>query len=89
MAGVAPENRGARFVCVIAVVARGKLIRTIRRTCGGEILERTEGTGGFGYDPIFYYPPGGKSFALMTGAEKNRVSHRGKALRALAGYLKS
>jgi len=89
MAGLSHEDRGARFVCVIAVVSRGKAIRTIRRTCHGEILDRTEGTGGFGYDPIFYHPPAQKSFARMTGAEKNGVSHRGKALRALAGYLKS
>jgi XTP/dITP diphosphohydrolase len=88
MADVPAEKRAARFVCVIAVVSEGKIIRTFRGTCRGDILFQSEGTGGFGYDPIFHYTPAGKSFAAMTGAEKNRVSHRGRALRALARYLK-
>jgi len=82
-----PEQRGARFVCVMAVVARGKVVKTIRRTCRGMILTSPGGEGGFGYDPIFYYPPAGKTFARMERTEKNRVSHRGKALRALATFL--
>jgi len=89
MKGVPENERRARFVCVIAVVSDGQLIKTIRRTCRGSILFKPDGTGGFGYDPIFYYPPAQKSFARMTRTEKNGVSHRGKALRALPAIIKN
>ena len=54
----------------------------------GEVLRKTEGEGGFGYDPIFYYPPFGKTLAQVTPEEKNRVSHRGQALKILYEKLK-
>ena len=81
------EDRRARFVCVIALVNRGELIRTFRGVVEGEILEEPRGTEGFGYDPLFYYPPYGRSFGEISVEEKMAVSHRGKALTALFRYL--
>ncbi len=81
------EDRRARFVCVIALVNRGELIRTFRGVVEGEILEEPRGAGGVGYDPLFYYPPYGRSFGEISVEEKMAVSHRGKALTALFRYL--
>ena len=77
------KDREATFVCVIAIaVPRGPAL-IYEGTCKGIITEEITGTGGFGYDPVFYYPPLGKTFAEMTPEEKNRVSHRGKAMAEL------
>jgi len=77
------KYREATFVCVIAIaVPRGPAL-IYEGTCNGIITEEITGTGGFGYDPVFYYPPLGKTFAEMTPEEKNRVSHRGKAMAEL------
>jgi len=81
------ENRRARFLCVIALADRGKLLRTFRGTVEGEILEAPRGAGGFGYDPLFYYPHYGRAFGEVSAEEKMAVSHRGKALTALFRYL--
>ena len=81
------EDRHARFDCVIALANRGELIRTFRGVVEGEILEEPRGTEGFGYDPLFYYPPYGRSFGEISVEEKMAVSHRGKALTALFRYL--
>jgi XTP/dITP diphosphohydrolase len=81
------ENRLARFVCVIALADRGKLVGTFRGVVDGEILDVPRGAGGFGYDPMFYYPPYGRSFAEVSGEEKMAVSHRGKALTALLKFV--
>ena len=81
------ENRRARFVCVIALTNRGELLRSFRGVVEGEILEGPRGAGGFGYDPLFYYPPYGRSLAEVSLEEKMTVSHRGKALAALFRYL--
>ncbi len=83
-------DRGAAFVCVIACVfpddvCHGHFFRGETR---GEIIDDYRGEGGFGYDPIFYYPPMGKTFAELTSDEKNSVSHRGKAIELLAKMLK-
>ena len=77
------EDRRARFVCVIALCNRGELVRNFRGVVEGELLEEPRGTGGFGYDPVFYYPPYARSFGEVSMEEKLAVSHRGKALRAL------
>jgi XTP/dITP diphosphohydrolase len=77
------EDRRARFVCAIALSNRGELVRTFRGFVEGEVLETPRGTEGFGYDPLFYYPPYGRAFGEVPLAEKMAVSHRGKALRAL------
>ena len=81
------ENRRARFVCVIALANRGELIRTFRGAVEGEILEAPRGNEGFGYDPLFYFPPYGRSFGEVSVEEKMAVSHRGQALAALFRYL--
>jgi XTP/dITP diphosphohydrolase len=86
LAGVA--NRKARFVCVVALAKRGKLIQTFRGEVEGEILTELRGTEGFGYDPLFYFPPFGKSFGEIPDDEKFSVSHRGKALISMLNYLK-
>jgi XTP/dITP diphosphohydrolase len=81
------EDRRARFVCVIALVNRGELIRTFRGVVEGEMIEEPRGAEGFGYDPLFYYPPYGRSFGEISAEEKMAVSHRGKALTGLFRYL--
>jgi XTP/dITP diphosphohydrolase len=83
------ENRSGRFVCVIAVAQSGKLLQTFRRTVEGEILRELRGAGGFGYDPLFFYPPLGKTLAELPADEKFAVSHRGKALRAMVEWLEA
>lgn len=81
-------SRKARFVCVVALANRGKLIQTFRGEVAGEILHSPRGTEGFGYDPLFYYPPFGKAFGEVPDEEKFAVSHRGQALIAMVNYLK-
>ena len=79
----------ARFVCALAV-ARGSNI--LFETCGsveGRVADEPSGAAGFGYDPIFHYPPYGKTLAEVSREEKAAVSHRGKAVRALRNYLAS
>ena len=80
-------ERTARFVCVIALARAGEMLRTFRGTVEGEILRKPRGGNGFGYDPLFYYPPIGCSFAELTPEQKFAVSHRGNALRALLQSL--
>ena len=80
------EQRQARFVCVIALAASGRLIETFTGTVEGELLEAPRGAGGFGYDPLFYYPPFGCTLAEATAEQKLAVSHRGKALSELFRY---
>lgn len=74
-------ERRARFVSVIAIATPKGQVYTAEGTCEGFILFRERGTGGFGYDPLFYVPDLEKTFAELTLEEKNKVSHRGKALR--------
>ncbi len=73
-------NRQAAFECVISIAVPAGPALTYEGRCEGLITEAPEGRNGFGYDPVFYYPPLGKTFAQLSGEEKNRVSHRGKAL---------
>ena len=81
-------KRQAQFVCVITLVTpEGKTIQA-RGEVHGELLRSPQGENGFGYDPIFYYPPFGKTLAQVTPEEKNQVSHRGAALRILYQKLK-
>ena len=79
--------RTARFVCAIALAENGKAQRTFRGEVEGEILRAPHGAGGFGYDPLFHYPPFGCTFGEVEGPQKFDVSHRGKALRALLRHL--
>ena len=77
------ENRRAAFECVISIAVPGGAALTYEARCEGLIAENLKGENGFGYDPIFYYPPLKKTFAELTQEEKNRVSHRGKAFKEL------
>lgn len=81
-------NRAARFVSVIALAESGKLIRTFRGVVEGEILRSPRGKGGFGYDPLFWYPPFGCSLAEVEAEQKHTASHRGKALAAMLSWLR-
>jgi XTP/dITP diphosphohydrolase len=81
------ENRKARFVCVVALAQEGRIIRVFRGEVEGEILHAPRGSEGFGYDPLFYYPPFAEAFGEVALDRKFAVSHRGKALLALAEYL--
>jgi XTP/dITP diphosphohydrolase len=81
------RGRSARFVCVIALADGGRLLRTFRGAVEGQILEEPRGPHGFGYDPLFYYPPFECSFGEAAPERKIMVSHRGAALRALFLHL--
>ncbi len=74
-------DRKAAFECVISIAVPGGAALTYEAKCDGVIAEKPSGNNGFGYDPIFYYPPLKKTFAEMLEEEKNLVSHRGKALK--------
>ncbi|MDD4773455.1 MAG: RdgB/HAM1 family non-canonical purine NTP pyrophosphatase [Eubacteriales bacterium] len=82
------EKRTARFICVMVCVFPGSEdFITVRGSCEGIILNTARGDGGFGYDPLFYYEPLKRTFAELSDGEKNTVSHRGMAMRALARAL--
>jgi len=83
--GRSGDARGARFVCVAALARPGEETRTARGECAGRILEAPRGAGGFGYDPIFEVGAGGRAMAELLEDEKNRISHRARAFRALLG----
>lgn len=76
-------ERAAYFLCAIALAERGRAIAVVTARVDGEILESPRGTGGFGYDPVFYFPALKKTFAELSREEKNQISHRGKAFRKL------
>ncbi|MBF0227078.1 MAG: XTP/dITP diphosphatase [Desulfobacterales bacterium] len=81
------ENRAARFECVLSLsVPSGKAL-TYEANCEGIIADAPSGSNGFGYDPIFFYPPLNKTFGQLTNDEKTIVSHRGKALKELSNEL--
>jgi len=74
------QDRKARFVCVLSLATPGGPALTWEASCEGEITEEPRGGGGFGYDPVFYSPELGKTFAEASMEEKNAVSHRGRAM---------
>ena len=80
--------RTARYVAVIALAMPGEEPRTFRGTAEGEILREARGSGGFGYDPLFYYPPFGATFAEISAERKLTVSHRGRAVEKMLAYFK-
>jgi XTP/dITP diphosphohydrolase len=98
LAGLPPEQRGARYVCVLALAlpwdggVRGGLpVRLVRGTTRGRIATEPRGANGFGYDPIFEpasEPPGGRTLGLWSPAEKHAISHRGRAARRMAPILR-
>ena len=85
LAGVSDTERTARFQCLMVYMRHGQdpTPRIFQGTWEGRILHEARGDNGFGYDPIFYYPPFKKTFAELPREQKSRVSHRGKALREL------
>jgi len=82
------NDRRARFVCVIALVKDGKLVRTFRGAVEGRILDAPRGSGGFGYDPLFYYETFGKTFGEAPIGDKMLVSHRAQALEKMFTFLR-
>lgn len=87
LATVPAAKRRARFVCAVTVVKNGATVFETTGTVEGEIANSPKGTRGFGYDPIFYYPPYGRTLAEVSDDEKRRVAHRGEAFRRLASWL--
>ncbi len=82
------ENRRARFVCVIALLDKGEIRGLFEASVEGEMIDTPRGPGGFGYDPLFYYPPFGQTFGEATEAQKLSVSHRGQAFRKMLETLR-
>jgi XTP/dITP diphosphohydrolase len=90
LAGAPERQRAARYRCVLVFLARPGAVPTVSHgDCSGRILDVARGAGGFGYDPLFFSEELGKSFGEATPDEKDLVSHRGRALRALARSLKA
>lgn len=85
--GKTGAERTAYFICAIALAERGRAIAIVTARVDGKILESPRGGGGFGYDPVFYFPPLKKTFAELLPEEKNDCSHRGKAFRKLLSSL--
>jgi len=84
----ATAHREARFVCVLALARQGKVLTTERGIVEGRVLLSPRGHNGFGYDPLFFYPPLNRSFGELSNQEKFSVSHRGNAFRALCKKLR-
>jgi XTP/dITP diphosphohydrolase len=87
--GKAVAERRAHFMCAIALAEQGRARAVVTARVDGQILEAPRGSAGFGYDPIFYFPPLKKAFAEISAAEKNQHSHRGQAFRKLLMFLGS
>jgi XTP/dITP diphosphohydrolase len=79
--------RAARFVCALVAMSNGEVVFETTGVVEGEIAPGPRGEAGFGYDPIFFYPPYGRTLAEVSSEEKRRVAHRGQAFRALAAWL--
>jgi len=86
--GVPPARRGARFTSAVAVARGGHVLFHAEESVEGLIAEEPKGPNGFGYDPVFFYPPFGKTFGEVSGPEKDRVSHRGKSFARLREFLR-
>jgi XTP/dITP diphosphohydrolase len=87
LAGPPAKNRAARFVCALALAEDGRIAYETRGTVEGEIAHEPRGSHGFGYDPIFYYPPYRSTLAEVAEEAKLAVAHRGQAFRAFAAWL--
>jgi XTP/dITP diphosphohydrolase len=85
----APTSRAAHYVCVIVLAESGQIRAVVEGRVDGIIVDTPRGSGGFGYDPYFFYPPLGKRFAELTPKEKFAVSHRGEAFRKLLDWLQN
>lgn len=87
LAGVPPEGRAARFTSSVALAQGDAILFQVTEQVEGRIAEQPRGDNGFGYDPIFFYPPFGLTFGQVAPGEKDRVSHRGKAFARLRDFL--
>lgn len=87
MEGKEGEERKARFVCVIVVARAGRALAIVSERAEGIVAREPRGSNGFGYDPIFFFPGPGRTYAELTSEEKNVYSHRGKAFRKAAECL--
>jgi XTP/dITP diphosphohydrolase len=87
LAGVPDARRAARYVCVAAFESGAGETRFFRGEVEGRITQAPAGTGGFGYDPVFFVPELDRTFGEASAAEKHELSHRGRAFRALAAHL--
>jgi len=85
--GVPPEQRTAAFHCVVAIATPDGRVWTTDGMCSGVIIDEPTGRGGFGYDPVFFVPALGKTFAQLSSEEKNAISHRGMAARKAKALL--
>lgn len=81
------SDLSARFVCALAVAERDEILFEAQATVEGALAPAPAGPNGFGYDPIFFYPPYGKTFGEVSDEDKTAVSHRGQAMRAFRDYL--
>ena len=88
LAAVPKEERTARFVCLLAAARDGHTLAVFRGAAEGVILDAPRGQNGFGYDPLFYFPQIGKTFAELTAPEKARYSHRGAAFHEFLEWMK-
>jgi XTP/dITP diphosphohydrolase len=88
LAALPHATRAARFVCALAAVERGRVVFETTASIEGFVANAPDGSGGFGYDPIFYYPPYRKTLAEVTQTEKLQVAHRGQAFRAFLEWLR-
>jgi XTP/dITP diphosphohydrolase len=87
---IKPENKTARFICSMVMVSpNGKILHSCTGICEGFIIEKSVGEHGFGYDPIFYIPELKATMAQLSLEEKNKISHRAKALSCMIDWLKS
>jgi XTP/dITP diphosphohydrolase len=89
LAGVPPEKRGGRYRAVVVVAFPDGGEISGEATCEGRIINRPRGTGGFGYDPVFYLSDFGRTMAELTFEEKNTLSHRALAVKEIAGLLRN
>ena len=84
--GIPRDKRTGRFICVIAVARNGQTLGTFSGVAEGIILDKLQGSGGFGYDPLFYFPAIGKTFAQLSPEEKALYSHRGATFREFLSW---
>ena len=87
--GVPEDRRGARFTSAVAAARGDQVLFQAQETVEGRIADTTRGPNGFGYDPLFFYPPFGRTFGESRPEDKDRVSHRGKAFKRLREFLQS
>ena len=88
MKDIPPERRKAQFTSCVVLAENHSIIKEICENVSGRILTEKKGSYGFGYDPVFFFPPLKKTFAELLPEEKNSVSHRGRALRRVKTYLR-